>query len=61
MLLETTEYHGFPVIASIGSKHLVGFAMRTDLLRAISSARDKHIDLVSVHSGFGVKKEKSQT
>jgi len=47
VLLETTEYHGFPVIASIASKQLVGFAMRTDLLRAISSARDKHIDLVN--------------
>lgn len=47
VLLETTTYHGFPIVADDEFNIVVGYISRNDLTRALKCARDKHIDLVN--------------
>ena len=47
VLLETTTYHGYPIVADTQLNIVIGYVSRNDLIRALKCARDKHIDLVN--------------
>ena len=47
VLLETTTYHGFPIVQDAEVKLVIGYVSRHDLIRAVQCARDRHIDLVN--------------
>ena len=52
ILLETTTFHGFPIVADEQLNIVVGYISRNDLTHGLRCARDRHIDLVNASRVF---------